>query len=94
MLTVFKYPIPGRPNAFGDFTLTLPKGAVVLHIAPQDGKRCLWAEVERDEEMMIPREFRIVSTGGDVIEEAHHVATWQEPPFVWHLYEVEAPDAE
>lgn len=82
MRRVFKYEL-----GFPDTDLDLPLGAVLLHVAPQNGVPCLWALVDPE----APKAkccFAIVGTGHAVPREAAYVGSWQEPPFVWHCFEL------
>lgn len=69
----------------------MPVGARVLMVGQQDGDTCLWAEVNPATKRTEPRVFRMFGTGheikGDMGMSYEWVASWQEPPFVWHLYE-------
>ncbi len=81
--SVFKYPF----QIENSFDLKLPKGAKILSAQIQDHVPCLWALVN----IAGPREvrkFRLYGTGHPISENnLEHVATFQMPPFVWHLFE-------
>jgi len=84
--TVWKFPLT-EPSPF---SLRLPVGAKVLHVAEQHGTSTLWAEVACDDDFQAAfeeRTFYVVGTGDRIPDEAgSHVATWFDDPFVWHLY--------
>jgi hypothetical protein len=83
-----------------DFTLPIhPESKIVLverQEGAADGTFCIW-----NEDGLLPgvareatgwfRHFTVVGTGHEVPRGATHVASWQEPPFVWHLFELERP---
>lgn len=81
MRTIWKYPIGES------FTLSMPTGARVVHAERQGQTLCLWAEVETTA-APAERTFEVVGTGHPIPAGAVHVHTWQDPPYVWHLYEV------
>ena len=87
MRRVYKYPIP--TNFVGleaVFELEIPEEAKALTVQVQNSVPCLWAEVWSSDEPK-KRKFRIVGTGWDIPAFFDYVGTWQEGPFVWHLYE-------
>jgi hypothetical protein len=75
-------------------TMHLPKGARIIHAAPQGDHVCLWAEVNPQQVALERRTFQIFGTGEEIPQDMgfawEWVATWQAPPFVWHLYEFKA----
>jgi hypothetical protein len=82
MNTIWKYPVPLADS----FVLNMPKDATPLHVDVQRGAPCLWALVDTsapNEE----RTFRLVGTGGDVPRDTCYVGTFQQGPFVWHVFE-------
>lgn len=84
MKTIFKYPI----NHYG-MPLQMPKGAVVIHVAVKNMVPCLWALVETGNQKE-ERRFFVFGTGHLIPDGLTHVGTWQELPYVWHLFEGEA----
>lgn len=58
-------------------------------LMPAVRKACLWAEVDTDR-MMFWRHFIIVGTGNPLPDDINTqwIATFPDPPFIWHLYEV------
>lgn len=88
MRTIWKYEFPITDR----FTLELPYQHKILAAfvqRPNDGpgKRtaCLWVEVDPDN-LTIPTKFTVVGTGDPVPEGYEWVATFQDNPFIWHLY--------
>jgi len=82
MKTIHKYPV--RYNE--DFTLTLPKGARVVHFAEQNSSLHIWAEVTPDNPP-IEHRFAVHGTGHPIDPTETYIATCFDGPFVWHLYE-------
>jgi hypothetical protein len=84
-VVVWKFPIPIRDT----FTIDLPIGAKVLHAEVQGRMPTMWVLLN-PKAPTYPHMFLIVGTGNPVGEEAinccDHVATFQMPPFVWHLF--------
>lgn len=86
MLTIFKYPIPDKGNL-----AIIPVGFVPRHIALQDGRYCLWAEVDL-KQRLATWEIARYATGSKIPEGAHYLGTVLEAEgaFVWHYYAVQA----
>ena len=80
---IYKYPFPIQAS----FSLDLPLGAKILHVAMQGDQPCIWAEFNKQEVMVNQRDFQVVGTGFDIPYNLTYLATLQTPPFVWHLYE-------
>jgi hypothetical protein len=85
--TIYKYPVVMS----ADYDVILPEAHRVIHVDWQGGMGAglepqMWVEVDTDSAMR-PFAFAIVGTGHPVPDGMEHVGTWQEPPFVWHLYE-------
>lgn len=86
MARIFKYEIPHTEKKYN---LVLPVNSVLIHLGSQNGKICIWAEIDPDEteETIIPLE--IIGTGwGFESEGKYHLGTVQMGNFVWHIYEV------
>ncbi len=64
----------------------MPTGAIIRHVAVQNGIVCVWAEVDPDAPIEV-RTFEIFGTGWNNIN-GTYIATYFAGPFVWHLYEV------
>lgn len=67
------------------FTLRIPEGSEILHVDAQDGKPCLWAHIDPSRPVVGWR-FRLYGTGHRIEGVGAHVATFQMPPYVWHLF--------
>lgn len=81
MRTIYKYPVP-----LGYFQHQLPWGSKVVAVATQNGNAQMWVEQDTAEDKTT-REFVAIGTGHEIPGGYVHRATWQDPPFVWHLYE-------
>lgn len=85
-MRILKYPItPGK------FEIELPRGAKVLTVQAQRGKGCMWVAVE-EEYKTTARRFLGIGTGWSVdrlLNKFKYLGTWQEGPYVWHLFEEE-----
>lgn len=70
------------------FDVSMPVGAVPLHAELQDGMPTLWAQINPNA-VRAKRRFRVIGTGHAFDpDRLQFVATFQQPPFVWHLFEV------
>lgn len=85
MNQVWKYLI-GPTHHRRPFTIPMPTGARIMTLAVQDGQVALWALVDP---VQTPekRTFEIFGTGWEIDGRLTYIGTWQEPPFVWHLFE-------
>jgi len=88
MRTIWKFALPTATVDF--FDIDMPRGAVILRLAPQGGVPHLWAEVDSEAEEAERRSFQIVGTGGPVPTACAkaYLGSWEQGPFVWHLYEL------
>lgn len=84
MRTVWKFELP----VDDEFTLALPLGAKLLHVAAQRDKPCLWALVD-DDMPTRPRSFQTRGTGHDADEVGDYLGTYQlrGGAFVGHVFE-------
>lgn len=82
MRSVWKYPLGTR-------TMAMPQGAEILCIQMQDGCAVAWALVDT-EAPLASRTFGVFGTGHEVPPDYTYVGTWQQGPFVWHLFECAA----
>lgn len=83
---VYKYPLPARSKTFG---LVLPKNFKFLRVDFQGPSHSLqmWCEVVREE----PTEtfnFEVFGTGQEIPLGALYLTTFDDGPFVFHLYRV------
>lgn len=82
---IWKFPVAAK--------IDMPANAKVLAIQPQRGVAMLWALVDPGN-VTEPRHFRAEPTGSPISSDSEsgtYVGTWQDPPFVWHLFEITAP---
>jgi len=79
-------------------TLKLPRGAQIIHLAAQGGGLMLWAIVDKDEEELVKRHFRVLGTGQSTslfISPSSHIGTCFYGPeddsesLVLHVFEVQ-----
>lgn len=83
MRTIYKYPF----KVADDITIEMPVGAVILHAEVQAGTATMWAQVD-PRAVKTYRRFRVIGTGHPFDpDRLTHVGTFQQPPFVWHLFE-------
>ncbi len=81
MRTIWKYEI-----AFAG-EISVPKGSEFLTADIQDELFCAWFLVDSEAEKEA-REFYIHGTGHEIGPNEKYLGTFQQPPFVWHLFEV------
>ena len=82
MTTIWKYPLTQA------FSQDISKGARIVHAGKDPrGESCLWAEIDPDADTEM-RHFRVIGTGHIVPENAEHVGSYIDGPFMWHVYEV------
>ncbi len=84
MKTIWKYKLEtsvSLPSLF------IPEGARFLHMDYQRDDLCLWFEVDVTAERDF-RTFQVIGTGHPVPEGGTYLGTVQQPPYVWHVYEV------
>ena len=69
-------------------TIQMPMEAKILTVQLQDGEPMMWLVVDTENELE-SRKFTIVGTGNSFDDkDAKYIGTFQEPPFVWHLFEI------
>jgi hypothetical protein len=87
MKTIYKYFVP-----LGSvLILDLSKDAKTLAFMEQGGHLCAWIELETNAPETRPRHYTVLGTGWEVPPGFDHVASCQQGPFVWHLYERKSP---
>ncbi len=91
MTKIFKY----RLKLEDAQVISLPIGAKVLTVQTQDGVPNMWCQVPIDADSD-QRQFAIFGTGHAIPDntdttEYRYIGTFQQPPFVWHLFEVIEP---
>ena len=86
MKTIYEYPFDIRD----EFTLEMPAGAEVLTAQTQGDHAYLWASVNPATSAPVTQHtFRLFGTGQYFSEVGvKYISTFQQPPFVWHLFEV------
>ena len=87
MKKVFKYPIPIEDF----FSLKLPLGTEILHIAEQRDKAFLWALVNLDTDCVETRKFRLAGTGHPIeSEKIVYIGTFSMMGnnLIWHVFEL------
>lgn len=72
--------------------IEMPSGAEILTVQLQDQQPCLWAVVDVfDGSLTEMRTIEIHGTGNPIengtIIPRRYIATFQQPPFVWHVFE-------
>ncbi len=83
MKTIWKYPL-----ALGENLLDMPRGAELLAVQMQGGAPMLWALVDVGSAGREQRRLRVVGTGHTLPQAVgRYVCTFQEPPFVWHVFD-------
>jgi hypothetical protein len=85
MRTIYKYPL--ETGQFNDVSIRLPEGATIRRVAIQHNTPTLWAEIDTEAKLVV-RHLRVHGTGHPIPAGAVYVGTWDDGPFVWHLYEL------
>ena len=81
---IYKYPFKVVPS----FSLKMEAPAEILHVEAQGGTPCMWVRVYPHCGEFITRRFHLFGTGDHFNPvNLSHVATFQQPPFVWHVFE-------
>ena len=85
-MPIFKYNLP---EGFGPFSLPLPKGADILHVAAQYDAGVMWVKVNPNADAA-GRDFVSVPTGGDVPKNGLHLGsfTTMGGKLAFHIFEV------
>lgn len=85
MKTIWKYTF----EITDDVTIAMPSDSKILHVECQRGDPTMWVLVNPDSKRVV-RKFRIFGTGHPIAEseKLEFVGTFQQPPFVWHMFEV------
>ncbi len=87
MKTIWKFPMPA-PRCVID----MPAGAQVIRVSRQPPSNiCIWAIVESDNATE-KRLFAAVGTGHAIPLDGRYLGTWDDGPFVWHLFEPSQSD--
>ena len=83
MKTIYKYPL-----TLSDNPISMIKGAEILTVKLQNGTPTLWALVDEDEYLQESRLIVIRGTGHTIEDNAKHITTYMDDPFVWHVFEL------
>ncbi len=71
--------------------IEMPKEAEILSVQIQNGQMfnaCIWAKVNPENELE-KRQFVVIGTGHTFDDTNYeYIGTYQDGPFVWHLFEV------
>lgn len=69
--------------------IAMPAGSQLLTVQLQGDTPCLWALVDDYVGLVQVRTIEIHGTGNpiDSDHQRRYVATFQQPPFVWHVFE-------
>ncbi len=70
--------------------IEIPKGAEILSVQIQNGQMfnaCIWVKVNPENELE-KRKFVVIGTGHSFDDtNMKYIGTYQDGPFVWHLFE-------
>lgn len=64
----------------------MPDGAEFLFAELQDGVLAAWFMVLPDSPK-VKRRFKVYGTGHEIPMSSRYLMTFQQPPYVWHLFE-------
>jgi hypothetical protein len=84
MKVVYKYPVhPETKSA------VLPADARLVQVGMQGDTLMLWAEHSGypGDDMRVVRHFDVFGTGQPIPDDATHIGTFFDGPFVWHVFE-------
>ncbi len=87
MRMIWKFPLDQTVFQFPGQAIIMPASAKIMAMQVQARVPCLWADLDPTgtQEMRL---FRVFGTGHALPQDCVHVGTWQDPPYVWHLYEL------
>jgi len=82
---------PTHGSKFDSMCYRIPEICRIVHVAEQakDGKMCIWAEIDpvgEDMQTFVDVKIVTIGTGMSVPEDGEWLKTYQDGPFVWHLY--------
>lgn len=90
--TIHKFTLRPRPS-FGAQAIDLPVDAQILDCQMQGGRLALWALLDPSATSLL-RAFRVYATGtGLPTAPGRYIATVQDGPYVWHVFEVPSREA-
>ena len=83
MTTIWKFPIE---IARREQTICVPQYAQLLHVGlDPDGTSCIWFQVEPNK-ARVDFNVAVVGTGHPVPTDGVYRGTFNQGPFVWHVY--------
>lgn len=83
-MVIYKYSITHKSVQ----TIELPIHSQILCVQLQFGKPFIWVRIPNPEAPTIERTFEFSGTGEEIDNTIRqYIGTWQEGPFVWHLFE-------
>lgn len=93
MKSIYKYELRGDDDNYLQSYVYLPEGARVLSAGAQGEHIFVWAEVSKEDAViMIPRRFSVIGTGWelpeDFFEDKKFINTVFMGSFVFHVFEV------
>lgn len=93
MKQIWKVGIPELNSLAGSaypFSVSMPRGAKLIHIGYQQSRPQMWFEVNPEAEN-VGHPFLSVGTGHGVVPEGtEYVGTVQDGGMVWHIYQPKA----
>ena len=84
MKRVYKYPVNRNAKKF---SLILPMNFKFLRVQLQNETAFFWAEVILDG-LTVEYKFELFGTGQDIPDTAKHLGTYDDGPFVFHLFQM------
>jgi hypothetical protein len=88
MRVIWKFTAQPQP---GNFKVSLPKNASILHVAEQRGQWAFWAMVdpEAEKENAV---FRVYGTGQEIADDCRYIGTFMQlgGALVWHLFRIKS----
>lgn len=86
--SIWKFQIPFPATKLDPtFIVTLPRGWKFLTVQIQNDLPMIWFEVE-PKAPMAAEIFVVTGTGHPFDDNRIYLGTWQEAPYVWHLYRI------
>lgn len=84
MMTMWKQAVP----ILDEFTIDLPRGAIIRALQMQDGIPCIWFQCDPDKQGVETRRLRYYGTGHhDILHDSVYIGTIQYGALVFHLFE-------
>ena len=97
MQVVYKYEVDFKTSLDRQvFNVAMPGGVKILSVQTQRERSqrqlCLWALVDVGAQPDVVRTFALLGTGQPLdmshAEQLEHLATIQDGPYVWHVFEI------